>query len=133
MIPRYLGDWIVERSILDESSGDIILCAGHATLERNDDRLRYDEAVSFRLRDRLVQATRTYFYRFAAGVIAATFADGRTFFVTSLQPDGTARATHRCGPDVYAGTLTLRERDWETRWDATGTKALSIRTRYTRG
>jgi hypothetical protein len=132
MTPRYLGDWIVARSILDESSGDIILCAGQATLGRNDDRLRYDEAVSFRVGDRLVQATRTYFYRPAEGVIAATFADGRAFFVASLQPDGSATAIHLCGPDVYAGTLILREQNWETRWDVTGTKALRITTLYTR-
>ncbi len=134
MTELQLGDWIVERSIVDGATGAVIAVNGGATLRRDvEPRLRYDEVVSLCVDGKPLRATRTYFYRLTGTTIVATFADDRPFFTASLKLDDTATAMHPCGNDVYFGTLVLRAGDvWHTRWRIVGSKSLSITTRYSR-
>jgi hypothetical protein len=130
MIARYAGRWHLVRSITDESA--VTPCRGEATLRPQDDWLRYDEAVTYRLGDRTVRATRAYYYRREGEMLVATFDDRRPFFRVRIVGDGTAVATHPCGDDLYRGTFTFTPDGWRTQWDVSGTKALRITTEYLR-
>jgi hypothetical protein len=134
MTAEYAGRWALARSIVGPGAGPtMITCAGSATLRLHAGTIAYDEAVSFRLAKKLVRATRAYVFAASGGVIIARFTDGRPFFTLRLNADGIGTAVHQCGDDRYTLTLFLCDPAvWETRWDVSGTKQLSINTRYTR-
>ncbi len=92
----------------------------------------YDEAVSYRLGDRLIKAARHYRFMTEAQTIVASFAEGTPFFSLRLSPTGTGSAVHYCGDDVYTLSLTLGTDRWHTDWIIRGTKRLRIVTCYTR-
>lgn len=133
MTEAFAGAWMLARCILDEDRPTVLTCAGSATLRLAGGAMVYDEAVSFRLADNLMRATRAYRFATADGAIVATFADGSPFFSLRLDAAGIGYAIHDCGDDRYTLWLTLREPAvWRTRWTVTGTKRLSITTDYTR-
>jgi hypothetical protein len=133
MTADYIGAWTLTRSITDNDQGSAIACTGSATLGLPNPTIGYTEAVSFRLAGKPLRATRSYRFAFDNGAIVATFDDGLPFFTLRLMADGTGKALHPCGADLYALTLTLRgHATWQTRWDVTGTKHLTIVTEYTR-
>jgi hypothetical protein len=133
MTSRYLGEWRLERSILDRGRDSALACHGVASLTRRDDSIVYEETVAYELDGKPIRATRTFNLSAFGGRIVATFSDGKPFF--ELQPDrwGEGAATHVCGADRYHLRLTLREpTSWATIWDVSGTKALRISTVYRR-
>jgi hypothetical protein len=129
----YAGDWTLTRTIADLDADALLACTGSATLRDTAGELRYDERVAYRLGEKTIRATRSYRFRSNGPAIVAAFADGAPFFELELSAAGTGWATHACGADAYALTLTLAEPNaWETCWDVTGTKRLRIATRYVR-
>jgi hypothetical protein len=129
---RQIGHWAIVRSIFDLDCGSEISCIGFADLRPDDTALVYDETVSFRLAGKLIRASRAYRFGEHDGAIVAMFSDGSPFFTLRLNDAGVGSATHQCGDDLYALTLTVREPEsWQTQWDVSGTKSLRIVTRYT--
>ena len=135
MTESFIGDWSLTRTIIDHERATTIACSGTARLRRDGyaSALAYDEAVSFSIAGKLIRATRVYRFFSAGKNIAATFEDGAPFFALDLSEDGSGTAPHPCGADLYTLTLKLRApQTWGTRWEVTGTKRLTIATRYER-
>ena len=133
MTPAYVGDWTLARTITDLDADRELACRGTASLRDVAGALSYAENVHYRLAGKTIRATRAYCFRLIGTTIVANFAAGTPFFTLDLTADGTGSAIHQCGADRYELTLRLTAPSvWETRWDVTGAKRLTIETCYTR-
>jgi hypothetical protein len=112
-----LGEWAVERRVVDLRAGREGEFTGTARFEPAEGGLRWDERGRLRLGDYDGPAGRRLLVTRTGGGWMVAFADGRRFHPLDLA--GTVE--HRCGDDVYTGEYRRHGVD-ELRvlWDVTG-------------
>jgi len=108
---------------------------GYAVLTpKGEDTLVYVETGDMQLgQGPVLQATRTYIWRFVASEIVVTFADGADFH--RFTPDGVVNGTdHPCGQDYYRVAYDFSVWPaWHATWDVSGPrKDYSSVSRYCR-
>lgn len=130
---RLLGEWVLEREIVDRRSGMRSFASGRAKLTRErQDLITWHEDVLLSYRQSELAAHRNLRVELDdMGLWQVKFEDGRPFHPWS--PGDTV--THHCGADTYKGVIDLigtadKISSWQTIWSVRGPeKDLSIRTR----
>ena len=131
----FSGHWQVGRVIKDRMGGLTGRFDGQAVLSPlGVDGLDYVETGQLRLGAAPVMtATRRYVWRFKAGVVMVSFADGRPFH--SFAPGvGGAGTDHLCGADLYRVSYGFAKWPvWTAVWQVTGPrKDYTLDSRYWR-
>lgn len=113
-----LGEWELHRTVDDRLAGATGTVVGSTTLtSTGPDEVRWDEAGTMHLAERVTPVSRTLFVRRGPGDRwTVHFADGRVFHEWVWGD----RVDHRCAPDHYAGVLDGDEARWTVRWAAHG-------------
>jgi hypothetical protein len=114
-LTNILGNWIVERTILDRQNSCRLSFLGEATIEtdwfKEQGQTRYGAA---RMRSR-----RSYRLSFSPEAVVVSFPDARDF--VRLTADAKQHLFHRCGHDVYSGRVVFRDHDhWTEMWRVKG-------------
>jgi hypothetical protein len=136
------GTWVIERDIVDSSSGASGTFRGTADFAPDGDSLRWDEAgelqwtagshrtpVTQQAGRRLLVAVRPS----VPCVLDVAFDDGRFFHRADLS-SGSDTFVHGCAPDTYSGTWTVISANrFQVTWDVEGpAKQITIRSSYRR-
>lgn len=118
----FAGSWILSRQIVDRHGGQDGRMDGRMVLApQGDDMLQYAEMGEMRLDNGpVLQASRSYLWRFAIDRVVVTFADGAAFH--SFVPKGQAAGTdHPCGDDFYRVAYDFTPwPHWTATWDVSG-------------
>ena len=130
-----LGDWAVDRLIVDRALAMTGRLQGQATFAPSVGGLLYTEGGTLTFGDHAGPAEQSYFYDFPEGDRRASvrFADGRAFHDLDLKR-GEDRVSHACPPDFYQGMFTaLSATTWRSEWTVSGPrKDYELTTTYTR-
>jgi len=119
---HFLGEWLIERHILDVDSQWLGRFDGTALFTRTNDGLHYLEEGRLRFGGLdAIKASRVYQWRFPGGArIEVLFEDGRAFHGFDF---GRARVTasHYCDPDQYDVTYDFESWPlWRAEWRVEG-------------
>ena len=128
------GRWRIERVIDDRRRGQPGRFAGTGTYAPDGGGLVYEEIGQLTLAGHRGAAEQRHRYGFPAiGRAVVCFRDGGFFHDLDLT-DGTWRADHPCGEDVYAGSFRVTGPDrWTQIWTVSGPrKALVLTTDFSR-
>jgi Family of unknown function (DUF6314) len=125
-----LGQWAVERRVVDLRTGREGEFAGTAQFEPADGGLRWDERGRLRLGGFDGPAGRRLLVMRTGDGWMVAFADGRPFHALDLA----SGVEYRCGDDLYTGEYRRHGADeLRVRWDVTGPrKRQRIRSIYRR-
>lgn len=118
MPDQLLGEWALERVVVDRRAGVRGTVRGTTTLALEHDGLvRWEESGTMELAGRTTPVSRTLIVRRNhGGAWTVCFADGRTFHDWVWG----ACVVHDCAPDEYTGVLAGDADRWTVRWDAAG-------------
>jgi hypothetical protein len=118
MPDQLLGEWALERAVVDRRAGVRGTVRGTTTLTLEHAGLvRWDESGTMALAGRSTPVSRTLIVRRDDdGTWTVCFADGRLFhdWVWGVS------VVHDCAPDEYTGELDGDASRWTVRWDAVG-------------
>ena len=135
---RFLGRWIIQRTINDVSgtlSGRLEGEAAFSLKPRDETMMEYQESGLLTIATAPpIRAERTYLWRDQGhGSVDVLFADGRPFHRVNLNQQ-MPFDTHFCSPDIYGVNYDFREWPrWTTLWKVRGPrKAYQMETRYRR-
>lgn len=125
-----LGEWAVERRIVDLRGGGEGEFTGTARFALADAGMRWDERGRLRLGDFDGPAGRRLLVTPSGDGWMVAFADGRPFHALDLA----GAVEYRCGDDLYTGDYRLHGPDeLYVQWDVTGPqKRQRIRSIYRR-
>ena len=129
-----IGEWRLERTILDHRDRLTGSFSGTASFEPEEEGLRCWEAGRMTLGHYSGSAGRDTLYRFPAAHLARVlFPDRRPFHDLDLRT-GCWAATHLCPPDRYDGRFEVFGDDhWRSTWEIRGPrKAAQLITLYRR-
>jgi hypothetical protein len=113
-----LGDWVLDRIVVDRAAGQRRFVQGTTTLRRvDDDTVAWTEAGTMTWSGGSVPVSRTLsIVRGADGGWTVLFADGREFH---RWVDGET-VVHDCAPDTYTGLVSGTPSRWHVLWEASG-------------
>jgi hypothetical protein len=129
-----MGEWAIERSIVDRRTGQSGTFEGQGHFVAEDEVLVYREEGCLALGAFETIASQVYRYRFPTLQRAAVaFGDGRAFIELDLS-GGSWAAEHRCAPDLYHGRFAALDADrWRAQWEITAPrKNQRLESLYTR-
>jgi hypothetical protein len=112
---NFLGNWLVERTILDRQNSRRLSFLGEATIETE----WFNEQGQTRSGVERMQSRRCYRFSFSPEAVVVSFPDGRDF--VRLTADAKRSLLHRCGDDVYSGRVAFRDHNhWTETWRVNG-------------
>ncbi|MFJ3385529.1 MULTISPECIES: DUF6314 family protein [unclassified Curtobacterium] len=116
--PDLLGDWALDRLVLDRRAGSTGRVTGTARLRAVDgSTVSWVESGTMTFDGRSTPVSRTLLVRGADdGRWSVHFADGRPFHDWVWG----AAVVHDCAPDEYTGVLDGDRSRWTVRWEARG-------------
>lgn len=118
----FLGDWQLERQIVDALTGQVSRFSGRATFTAAASHVRYHEVGTLQLAGggAAMHAERSYRWLFGPDDVTVQFADGAPFHSFPLQ--GEAKGTaHLCGADLYQVTYSFADwPGWRAVWAVAG-------------
>lgn len=118
MLPTdLLGDWALDRTVLDRRAGMTGVVTGTTSLRAVDEStMSWTETGTMEFGGRSTPVSRALVVRRVGESWAVCFADGRTFHDWVWG----ASVVHACAPDEYTGVLAGDASRWTVRWDAVG-------------
>lgn len=112
-----LGDWALDRVVVDRTDGSRRRVLGTTELRRvDDDTVAWTEAGTMTWPGGSVPVSRTLSVVRRDGRWTVLFGDGREFH--AWIPGETV--VHDCAPDTYTGLISGTPDRWHVRWEASG-------------
>ena len=112
-----IGNWRVERKIIDQRGGGTLIFAGHAIISES----AFDEYGQLQMTGARLDSRRHYRVSMEDECAWVLFPDGSPFIRLAREPS--QRVVHHCGDDIYRGQFFVRDADrWAEAWSVSGPK-----------
>src|SRR3546814_323510 len=112
-----IGNWCVERKIIDQRGGGMLVFVGHAVITES----AFDEYGELQMAGSRLDSRRHYRVSMEDECAQVLFPDGSPFIRLAREPS--QHVVHHCGDDTYRGQFFVSDTDrWVEVWSVTGPK-----------